>query len=499
MIGAMFNGLSGLDTFQKALNTQSNNIANVNTVGYKSDVTQFSDLMYQDGVGKGSAVATVTKNYTQGNLRITGNDYDVALEGNGFFHVASLIDPDQILYTRAGNFLTGSDGFLQTQDYRNVLGSSMNAITANDVVATDPNLTEFSTMFDFYIASQVVQTDTMASSINAKATDIYSSSTTDDISMSGLGYKTSGIKISDVNMAVSNYRSVLNEFASNPDSTTSVASTQQIQQYQFDMAQLDEESDTLRIFVDGNYYQQQFEEDAQTTMNLFADRISAISGFSATADTTGLITITNLIPGTQKLVNTATLNGTETPDILAQEGVLGSGQAMLDSAMQAVQDAVENAGGSFLQITNYVDKYFNDPAGNYTNPESDGAIQLKLDKLGISNDPDGTFEVDENGVVTIDQDGSKFVVGMLAVSWFNDPYALMPNGSNTYAETELSGDPYINSGYVTFHGNTLEMSNSNLAENLTDLMVFQRAYEANAKAVTTSDQFLNIAIQLKKS
>lgn len=498
MIGAMFNGLSGLDTFQKALNTQSNNIANVNTVGYKSDVVQFSDLMYQEGVGKGSSVATVTKNYEQGNLRITGNDYDVALEGNGFFHVSSLISPNEILYTRSGNFLSGKDGNLQTQDYRSVLGSSMNAMTANDIVATDPNFQQFSTQFDFYIASQVVQTDTLASSINAKATNIQSSATTDDASMSGLGYKTSGIKISDVNATVANYRSVLDEYSKNPISP-GTASTQQVQEYVFDMTQLDDESDTLKIFIEDGYYQQQFQEDAATTLNLFADKISAIPGLSAVADTvTGTVTITNLVPGTQKNINSATLNNIESADQVAQLGTKGTGLAMVTSARDAVKLAVENAGGMFLEITNYVDKYFNDPNGAYTNPEINGEIQLKLDRLGISNDADGKFEIDENGLVTVNQDDSKFVVGQLAVSWFNDPYALKPNGSNTYAKTQLSGDPYINTGYVVFHGKTLEMSNSNLAENLTDLMVFQRAYEANAKSVTTSDQFLNIAIQLKK-
>jgi len=53
-------------------------------------------------------------------------------------------------------------------------------------------------------------------------------------------------------------------------------------------------------------------------------------------------------------------------------------------------------------------------------------------------------------------------------------------------------------GSVVLHQNTLELSNADLATGLTELMIYQRAYEANAKSITTSDEFLNIAIQLKK-
>ena len=70
MISAMYNGISGLDSFQKALNVESNNIANVNTVGYKSDRINFTDLMYQDRIGKGSATQTVQKDFTNGKLTV---------------------------------------------------------------------------------------------------------------------------------------------------------------------------------------------------------------------------------------------------------------------------------------------------------------------------------------------------------------------------------------------------------------------------------------------
>jgi len=64
MISALYNGISGLDSFQKALNVESNNIANVNTIGFKSDRINFADMMYQDRLGKGAATQSVQKDFS---------------------------------------------------------------------------------------------------------------------------------------------------------------------------------------------------------------------------------------------------------------------------------------------------------------------------------------------------------------------------------------------------------------------------------------------------
>lgn len=492
MIGALYNGLSGLDSFQKALNTQSNNIANVNTVGYKQDEVSFGDMMYQLGQGKGTSITSIEKNYSQGNLKVTDDPYDVGLEGDGFFLVSSLLG-QSTQYTRSGNFRVGEDGSLETTDRRNVLGSAMIPLGDSDVIATDTNFTKFSPMFDRYIASQSLYSDTEIKTINAKATDLNATVQTDDISMSGKGYKTSGIKMSDVDKLSSAYRKVLNNVNENP-TTNSVASIQQVQQYTFDMNELNDESDTLKIFVDNNYIRQQYEKDAQTTLNKFSDKISAIPGLTSSVDVTGKLTITNLIPGENININSASLNEVAIIDEIAQKGVMGEGQGAIDSARDAVKTAVENAGGKYLEITNKVVRYNTDPVSN---PEAT-EMQLKLDKLGLAISPDAQFEVDRDGIIMMSQDDSKFVVGQLAVVNFTDKLSLNPSGANVFDKTKLSGDPYMATGSVVMHQNTLELSNANLAQGLTDLMIYQRAYEANAKSITTSDEFLNIAIQLKK-
>lgn len=86
MIGALWTGISGLASHQTALDNESHNISNVNTVGYKASRISFADQMYQDRIGKGSKVLDAEKLYVQGNLKLTGVDYDMALSGDGFFY-----------------------------------------------------------------------------------------------------------------------------------------------------------------------------------------------------------------------------------------------------------------------------------------------------------------------------------------------------------------------------------------------------------------------------
>src|SRR5271156_4620512 len=121
--------LSGLDATSAALSTAANNLANLNTVGFKDQQIQFADLFYQnlgtDGAGDpiqqgaGVQVSSETSDFTQGNVTATGIDTDVAINGNGFF----VVQQDGVrTYTRAGNFEVGTNNLLETADGQQVLG-----------------------------------------------------------------------------------------------------------------------------------------------------------------------------------------------------------------------------------------------------------------------------------------------------------------------------------------------------------------------------------------
>jgi flagellar hook protein FlgE len=121
--------LSGLTAASNALAVISNNLANINTVGFKESRASFTDLFYQaygtNGandpiqVGEGVALGSVTPNFTGGNLQGTGVPTDVAITGNGLF-VTQKNGLQQ--YTRAGNFTIDAEGHLTTQEGQEVMG-----------------------------------------------------------------------------------------------------------------------------------------------------------------------------------------------------------------------------------------------------------------------------------------------------------------------------------------------------------------------------------------
>ena len=120
--------LSGLESNNTALNTIANNLANMNTIGYKDQTDQFSTLFYQQlnggvnggvQVGVGTQVAMTETDFSNGGPTSTGQSTDMALQGNGFFVID---DHGQQELTRAGDFVLSQNGALQTTSGASVMG-----------------------------------------------------------------------------------------------------------------------------------------------------------------------------------------------------------------------------------------------------------------------------------------------------------------------------------------------------------------------------------------
>jgi len=125
MVRALWTGASGMNAQQVSLDNIANNLANVNTTGYKKQTTEFSSLLYQKlqrkqtdnngdpkpviaQVGTGVRVSSLTSVFTQGIMQETGKDYDYCIEGEGFFRIQM---PDGTeSYTRNGAFQMAIDG-----------------------------------------------------------------------------------------------------------------------------------------------------------------------------------------------------------------------------------------------------------------------------------------------------------------------------------------------------------------------------------------------------
>ena len=166
MMRGMFAAISGLAVHQTMLDVTANNIANVNTIGYKSERTSFEDALSQlqkgaasptatsggtdaEQIGLGVRLGSINNVMTGGAVQTTGNPYDVAIQGEGFFRVVA--DPTTLgaagasyMYTRAGNFTTDANGDVVTNAGAYVVGfkldSSGNPLTgaANETKITIP-------------------------------------------------------------------------------------------------------------------------------------------------------------------------------------------------------------------------------------------------------------------------------------------------------------------------------------------------------------------------
>jgi flagellar basal-body rod protein FlgG len=132
MIRALYSAASGLEAQQLNIDVIANNLANVNTAGFKESRPEFQDLLYQNmraagsasssstdmpvglQVGLGSRPVATSRLFTQGDFRQTGNPLDFVIEGQGFFQVR--LPSGETAYTRAGAFHLNRDGSLVTAD-----------------------------------------------------------------------------------------------------------------------------------------------------------------------------------------------------------------------------------------------------------------------------------------------------------------------------------------------------------------------------------------------
>jgi flagellar hook protein FlgE len=157
MMGGMYAAISGLDANQTMLNDTANNLANVNTIGYKSSSVTFADSLTQvirgasgttisNGgtnpvqIGLGVQVDATEDQMSEGSFQSTNNPLDVAIEGNGFLRVGNGTPPaappyttglpTNVQYTRAGNLTTNKLGFLTTQAGQYLVGRNAVATTS---------------------------------------------------------------------------------------------------------------------------------------------------------------------------------------------------------------------------------------------------------------------------------------------------------------------------------------------------------------------------------
>ncbi len=148
----MWTGVTGLTAHGDRMNVIGNNIANVNTVGFKSQRMDFADFIYQDAfslagttqIGRGTRIGAVMGDFQQGTFETSSETTDLAIGGNGFFCVQP-IGSDTAYYTRAGNFRFDADGYLVDPNGYCVQGWKVdNSTSANRATGSTPTVSDSS-------------------------------------------------------------------------------------------------------------------------------------------------------------------------------------------------------------------------------------------------------------------------------------------------------------------------------------------------------------------
>src|SRR5487761_2576453 len=144
MLGSFSTALSALTADETAINVVGNNLANLNTDGFKNVVVSFADLVSQSlgaetQVGSGVGAPITLPQFSQGAIQATGGPLDAAIQGDGFFIVAG--PNGAVEYTRGGNFQVNADGTLETSTGDPVQGWSTSASGALDTNGPVGNIT----------------------------------------------------------------------------------------------------------------------------------------------------------------------------------------------------------------------------------------------------------------------------------------------------------------------------------------------------------------------
>jgi len=496
MSSALWAGISGLNASSKELDVIANNLANVNTVGYKSSKTYFADVLSSSisggssgslQVGRGVAVADVETQFGVGSFETTGNATDVAIDGDGFFMVATF-------YTRAGSFHQNEEGYLVDINGYKVQGQLVvngEAVSAID----DINLTG--------VRSEPVATTSFSFGANLNSATA---------------------KGEQYNAMQTVYDSLGTKHALNATFTRTENS-------------------------DGGYWAVECSLDSQAATGMSADgflfdsrgQMSGIYTGSATAganittltvnrpgmiykDTTAAITLAQVgglwtITGNggyanARIIDAAaanpqiSLDGTGTADL-----TIVPADVTCDFTLDHAEAAMANLTVDFSGITlgggatignggNVTWDLVGTEALDITQYASASVIR-SLASDGYAAGDLKTLSIDETGRISgFFTNGQTADVAQLVLAIFTNPGGLKKMGANLFGETILSGAARQNtpgeSGVGTLTPNTLEMSNTDIATEFIKMITAQKAYQANAKVVTTEDNIMQVLMNLKQ-
>ncbi|MDO4674623.1 flagellar hook-basal body complex protein [Campylobacter sp.] len=545
MMNAFYNGIAGAKTNSFGIDISANNIANVNTMGFKYSNAQFKDIFYktvtsqstnpaQGGYGSVQAASRVV--FEQGSPVMSDGEFDVALQGKGFFGV---LGADGLAYyTRNGTFRRDAGGHLVDSYGNFVLGTmnpSFEGVDYSDRVAglmgdylntMQPvsqgftvNSNEDFTLgavggqsalrvpLNMYLAPMVTQNVKWSGNLS---TDIQTQIVTVDLDLAKIKVEETGDGKKIISGSV------------NRDEIFSAKKDDRI----------------LLTFTDKDGVRKNFEATLDENLNFKSNELD-LGGLDATSAKLSAAQIaTEQQKSNSDVLESPLYNADGSKStlritlerILPQVGdeIKYKAVAQIFNAEgEAVGDATEgsmtfNKNGALLQndiqsITNPDGASINIDLGTPYDPNKPGSgysgiYVLAGREKNIITQQDGVAEgffnqyrITEDGALLAQfSNGRAMTVGKMALYNFINEEGLMAVGDNIFAATGNSGEAsfIVKDGKIIntakFRGGFLEQSNVDLSVELSNLIATQKAFDASSKSITTSDQMIQRAINMKK-
>lgn len=425
IFSSFYIGMSGMRTNEGAIGVIGNNIANLNTIGFKASRAVFEDLLSQNIIGTagvsqqglGAAVAAVQRLVTQGAILGTGITTDLAVSGDGYFIVE---DPatQGSFYTRNGQFQVDKEGFITTVEGLRLQGFPANA--QGNLQGALGNL-------------QVVN----ATSPPVATTEV------------------------DLIMNLDATEPVVDPVANpfDPANPTDASNSGRTTMTVFDSLGVAHQLDVF-FFNDGggNWHWQAYAPD------------SDVNG------------------------------GTATTPVLVGEGTL-----TFDTNGDLTGQTVTNGAVTFFGATPQDIAWdFGDPAtGVATTQTAAATAPLSQDQNGFGSGVLSFIEIESDGSINgTFTNGQERLLGQVALARFDAPAELRALGQNLFSETFASGQPAVGAPQTGGRGDlmpgSLEQSNVDLTNEFTSLILAQRGFQASSRTITTADEMLQEAVNLKR-
>ncbi len=544
MMTAFYNGVNGVKTAEFGHNTIGNDISNINTVGYKSSTAEFKSLFYttlrgasdspvSSQIGLGTTKMATSLNFKQGSLQTTDKVFDMAIDGDGFFGLMGAnseqyftrngdftLDVNRDMVNRSGLYLLGTTANLNSttlgQSALNKLGvvdGNVEAYTLpvgenvelNNVNAqTKINLPEVlyipatpTTKVSYAgFLNSTIDTEHQEVALNTQSLETQIDKDNNTIIIAGNLHQTPEIHhpnsvSKDVKITITDQNGKSVE-----------ATTQTLENGAFAFG-IDNAVAGLNLDGELTYEAIAVVPQEAVTPQSFTTDIWAPNGDKNILQ----LEFTKQVPQGENIAFDA-LVSVLSPDgemISVTQGELRYNErgALISNTLGAI-----NNGGANLELNLGTPYDPNIPNSGFDGlrPAEQSNPELRVAKNGKSEGLLHEYTMSDSGdILAVFDNGDIATVAKVALYHFQNNQGLSKASENTYQASANSGDPifYTNADGEIIYGAviknyTLEMSNVDLGVSLTDMIVMQKMFDASSKSITTADEMIKNAINLKR-